>query len=269
MRTTISQAFLLFIILTFQVATAQEWASKRVDQSPRHLEWVTLKSANDRELQTYVAYPERADKAPVFLLIHEIYGHSDWIRLMADELAAQGYLVVAPDLLSGMGPDGGGTDSFGAPAKVRKAVSMLDPKQVTQDLLAAQDYARSLPAGTTKLSVAGFCWGGRQTFRFATNTDVPENFFVFYGSAPTDEEELAKISSPIYGFYAENDARVNATLEKTVSSMKSLGKSFEPRIYEAAGHGFIRVGDSPDADPRVEAARSKALRRMSSIFPPK
>ena len=101
--------FSLLFALICAPTNAQEWAQKAVDDSPRHLEWATIK-AGDRKVQAFVAYPEVSEKATAIVLIHEIYGHSDWVRLMADHLAEAGYLVVAPDLLSGMAPDGDGTD---------------------------------------------------------------------------------------------------------------------------------------------------------------
>ncbi len=252
------------ILLLAGSAGAQEWARKRIEQSPRHLESVKVSYA-DRTVNTFVAYPEKAEKATVVVLIHEIFGLTDWVRLQADDLAKEGYIVVAPDLLTGMGPDGGGTDAFADSTQVRSAIRELKPSQVTADLKAVADYGRKLPASNGKVVVGGFCWGGTQTFDFATQTQDIEAAFVFYGTAPK-EPALKKITAPVYGFYAENDARVNATLEETTAAMKKLGKSYQPEIYKGAGHGFMRAGVTPEAEPGNREAHEKAWRRWLGIL---
>ena len=159
---------LIFLFLfAAQVASAQDWAQARLAKSPRHREWVTIKH-DGRSLETFVAYPEAKDKRPVVLIIHEIFGLSDWAQELTDEVAEAGYIAVAPDLLSGMGPNGGRTNSF-PEGGATEAVGHLSPDQVTADLNAAADYALKLPSSNGKIFVAGFCWGGAQTFRFATN----------------------------------------------------------------------------------------------------
>src|ERR1700704_4273498 len=157
----------LLILCAAQIATAQDWARATLGKSPRHREWVTVKH-DGRSLETFVVYPESKGKTPIVLVIHEIFGMTDWVEELADQVAAAGYIAVAPDLLSGMGPDGGRSSSF-AEGKTMEAVSKLPPDQVTADLNAAADYAKKIPASNGKLYVAGFCWGGGQTFRFATN----------------------------------------------------------------------------------------------------
>ena len=174
---------LIFLfLLTAQVAGAQDWAQARMAKSPRHHEWVTVKH-DGRAVETLVVYPESKDKRPVVLVIHEIFGLTDWAQELADEVAEAGYIAVAPDLLSGMGPNGGRTDSF-AEGKATEAVSHLNPDQVTADLNAAADYGIKLPASNGKLFVVGFCWGGGQSFGFATNRADLAASFVFYGSPP-------------------------------------------------------------------------------------
>jgi len=256
---------LSLLALLIDPARAQDWAREQVDNSPRHLEWVALQ-AGDREVATFVAYPERAEKAPAVVLIHEIFGHTNWFRLMSDHLAAAGYVVVVPDLLSGMAPDGQGTDGFESVTEVRKAVGELPPEQVTDDLRAAVEYARNIPAANGKVVLAGFCWGGTQTFRFATNSDEIDAGFVFYGTAPDDREALERISAPIYGFYAENDARVNATLPETTSAMEELGKVFEIETYAGGGHGFMRAGEAPEAEEGNKKAREAAWNRTLELL---
>jgi len=142
------------------------------------------------------------------VVIHEIFGMSDWVQLMTDELASEGYIAIAPDLLSGMGPNGGGTSSFADGNAVGKAIRDLPPDQITADLNAVADYVSKLPPAKGKVAVAGCCWGGTQSFRFATNRPSLAGAFVFYGTGPETQDAINAIKSPVYGFYAGNDARV-------------------------------------------------------------
>ena len=263
-RVVASIAVLLFVAIGAP-ANAQEWAKKKLEESPRHLEWVSVPQGT-RKVETYVAYPENPKKATTVLVIHEIFGLSDWVKLQCDDLAAAGYIAVAPDMLSGMGPDGGSTGSISDVEAARKAISTLPPDQVLADLEAVAAYAKGLPASNGKLAVVGFCWGGTQTFRFATSSDAMAACFPFYGSAPEDKEALAAIDRPIYGFYAENDARVNATLPATEEALKSLGKTFEPVIYPGAGHGFMRAGVAPDASEANAKAHQDAWKRLRELL---
>src|ERR1700688_701715 len=173
---------LMFCRLAAKAAVAQDWAKAKVEKSPRHREWVTVKH-DGRSVETYVVYPESKSKTPVVLVIHEIFGMTDWVQELADEVAEAGYIAVAPDLLSGMGPSGGRSSDF-PQGKATEAVSHLNPDQVTADLNAAADYGKKLPASNGKLFVTGYCWGGGQSFRFATNRDDLAAAFVFYGPPP-------------------------------------------------------------------------------------
>src|SRR5215216_1105586 len=194
----------------------QEWAKQRLAKSPRHQEWVKVKNGT-REVNSFVVYPENKNKATAVVVIHEIFGMSDWVQSLTDQLAEAGYVAIAPDLLSGMGPDGGGTSSLDRNA-VGQAIRDLPPDQITADLNAVADYVSKLPAANGKVVVTGYCWGGGQSFRFATNNPNIKAAFVFYGPAPAsadgtpDKAALARIKAPVYGFYAGNDARINATL---------------------------------------------------------
>ena len=245
-------------------ASAQDWAKARLEKSPRHGEWVKLKHG-DREVTSFVVYPEVKDKAPAVVVIHEIFGLTDWVRLVADQLAEAGYIAVAPDLLSGFGPKGGGTDSFKG-EEVRKAIMSLPPDRVTADLTAAAEYAAKLPACNGKVAVAGFCWGGTQAFRFATNNKAIKAAFVFYGTGPDSEADVGRIAAPVYGFYGGNDARVNATIPASTELMKKAGKAYEPVTYEGAGHGFMRAGEAPDASPANKKARDAAWVRWTELL---
>lgn len=257
---------LIGISVGAQAADAQDWsqpwARARLEKSPRHSEWVTVKH-DGRNVETLVVYPESKDKRPVVLVIHEIFGLSDWAQELADEVAAAGYIAVAPDLLSGMAPNGGRTKDF--PTGVTEAVSKLSPDQVTGDLNAAADYGLKLPASNGKIYVAGFCWGGGQTFRFATNRADIAAAFVFYGPRP-DTDAMLRIKAPVYGFYAGNDARIDATIPDTIAAMKAAGKTYEPVTYEGAGHGFMRAGEAPDASEANKKAREDSWKRWKTLL---
>lgn len=257
----------LLAVLSLAPAHAQDWAKARLEKSPRHLEWVTVQ-AGDRKVKTFVAYPEVKHKAPAVVIIHEIFGLSDWVRQMADELAERGYVAVAPDLLSGKGLNSEGTDGFLSQDAVRKAISTLPPEQITSDLNAVVDYAAKLPASNGKVVVAGFCWGGGEAFRFATNNNQIKAAFVFYGPPP-DSSKFSTISAPVYGFYAGNDARVNDTVSDTERLMHRAHKKYEANFYSNSGHGFMRAGEAPDAKPADKRAREQAwkdwLARLKAI----
>ena len=239
---------------------AQEWAKTKLEQSERHREYVPVKH-HGRTINTLVIYPEVKDKAPVVVLIHEIFGLTDWMKLQADELAAQGYLVVAPDLVSGLGANGGGTDALGGQDNVIKAVMALDPAQVVADLDAVADYGKSLPSASGRLFVAGFCWGGGKSFAFATHRKDLGAAFVFYGPPPA-AADMAKITAPVYGFYGGNDNRIGATVPQAILDMKAAGKVYEPVTYEGAGHGFMRAGQAPDAKPADKQAFDEGFARL-------
>jgi carboxymethylenebutenolidase len=245
----------LLFALCVSVLSAQDWAKQKLEKSTRHGEWVTVKH-DGRSVEAYVVYPEVANKAPVVLVIHEIFGLSDWAQLAADEFAAAGYIAIAPDLLSGKGPNGGGTKGMDQTA-INQAIRDLPPDQITADLNAAADYALKQPAASGKLFVAGFCYGGGQSFRYATNRPDVKGAFVFYGTPPADDT-LSRIKAPIYGFYGGNDARVTATVDTTKPKMAAAGKTYEPVVFEGAGHGFMRGGEDPTSTAATHAADVKA-----------
>ena len=255
--------FVLLVLLAAPFAGAQDWAKASLERSPRHREWVTIKHDN-RAVETLVVYPESKSKTPVVLIIHEIFGMTDWVADLADQVAEAGFIAVAPDLLSGMGPTGGRSTDFAAD-KTFEAVSHLNADQVTGDLQAAANYAVKLPASTGKLFAAGFCWGGGQTFRFASNRADLAAAFVFYGPPP-DKDAMARIKAPVYGFYAGNDARINATLPEAIEQMKAAGKSYDPVTYEGAGHGFMRAGEAPDTTDANKKARADAWTRWKTLL---
>ncbi len=253
----------LLVGLAASSLLAQDWARTRLEKSPRHREWVTIKH-DGRAVETFVVYPESKDKTPVILVIHEIFGMTDWVQDVADQFAALGYIAVAPDLLSGMAPNGGRTPDFKS-NEVMTAISHLDPGQITADLNAMADYGLKLPAASKKLFVTGFCWGGGQTFRFATNRPDIAAALVFYGPPP-DKDAMVRIKAPVYGFYGGNDARIDATIPDTTDQMKQAAKVYEPVTYEGAGHGFMRAGEAPDASEANAKARTEAWVRVKDIM---
>jgi carboxymethylenebutenolidase len=264
---------MLGLVLCATVISAQDWARAKVDKSPRHREWVTV-THNGRKVETFVAYPEAAKNTPVIVVIHEIFGMSDWVENVTDEFAAAGYIAIAPDLLSGMAPNGGRTPDF-PQGGVGPAIGKLPPDQITADLNAVADYGLKLPAAAKKLFVTGFCYGGSQTFRFATNRPDLAAAMVFYGTAPStgtggafvpDKEALARIKAPVFGFYGGTDNRIGATIADTVAAMKELGKVYEPVTYEGAGHGFMRAGEQPDPSAPNAKGREEAWARIKKIM---
>ncbi|HEV8658012.1 MAG TPA: dienelactone hydrolase family protein [Thermoanaerobaculia bacterium] len=255
-------------LMTAVAAFGQDSAKQSLAKSPRHHEWVNVKSG-DRTVSAFVVYPEVKTKATAVVVIHEIFGMTEWVQMLADELAEAGYIAIAPDLLSGMGV----TD----PNAVGKAIRDLPPDQITADLNAVADYVAKLPAANGKVAVAGFCWGGTQSFRFATNRPSLAAAFVFYGSGPESPDAIAAIKAPVYGFYAGNDARIGATVPKTQELMKAAGKTYDIVTYEGAGHGFMRAGDAPppaaDAEQKVrdayaanKKARDEAWKRWKDLL---
>lgn len=254
-----------FALLGAFGAQAQDWAKARLEKSPRHMEWVKV-PAGEREVNCFVAYPEVKDKATAVVVIHEIFGLSDWVRGVADQLAEAGYIAIAPDLLWGKAPGGGGTAEFESGDAVRKAIQGLSPNVTTANLNAAAKYVTQLPACNGKFAVIGFCWGGTETFRFATNNREMKAGLVFYGSGPTDPDAISRITAPIYGFYGENDARVNATVPGSAALTEKAGKVYNPVTYEGAGHGFMRAGEAPDANAANRQAREAAWKRVKEIL---
>jgi carboxymethylenebutenolidase len=246
-------------------ASAQDWAKTILNKSPRHQEWVKVTHGNST-VDAFIVYPEVSHKAPVVVLIHEIFGLSDWARSMADDIAAMGYIVIAPDLLSGSGPNGGGTSAYPDQQAVMKAVSGLDADTVNADLNAAADYAKKLPAASGKLAVVGFCWGGGKSFLYATQRKDLSAAFVFYGPPPPTAS-LASITAPVYGFYGGNDARITATVPDTKTAMQTANKKYDPVVYDGAGHGFMRAGEDPaNTNPANTTARTEGLKRLQTLL---
>ena len=256
MKTLITFVACLLVALS---TNAQDWAKARLNKSPRHQEWAKVKSGN-RTLDCFIVYPEVKDKATAVLVIHEVFGLTDWVKGVCDQLAEAGYIAIAPDLLAGK--------TFEDVSGAMKATYALPEKQVTADLDAAAKHVLDLPSCNGKLVVAGFCWGGGQSFKYAAHNKDLKASFVFYG-AP-DKKELPKVvasvSCPVYGFYGGNDNRITSTVKPTEEQMKAAGKTYEPVVYEGAGHGFMRAGEAPDANADNKKAHDEAWQRWKQLL---
>lgn len=244
--------------------TKAKSAAQELSESPRHHEWVTLEQG-DRKFQAFVVYPESDSKTKSVIVIHENRGLNDWARLFADKLAAEGYLVIAPDLISNTQGKRRTTD-FENPDAARDAIYALDPEQVTADLDATYQYIKNDSASSGEVAVVGFCWGGSQTFRYATNNQDITSAHVFYGTAPDDPEALAKIAAPVYGYYGGDDNRVNSSIEQTAKYMEAANNVYEYEIYEGAGHAFMRSGHEPDAGEANKKAHDAAWKRLLGLL---
>src|SRR3954471_2918793 len=227
-------------------------AKERLNKTPRHGEFVDITVPGAKvPLKSFIVYPEVKDKAPVVIVISEIYGLSDWIRSVADQLAAEGFIAIAPDLISGMGPNGGGTDSFANRDDVVKAIRGLKNEQVAADLMAVHDYGMNLPAASGKFASIGFCWGGGVSFTYATRDPRLGAAIVYYGTSPANSDDYQNIKAPVQGHYGGNDARVNATIPPAKENMSKLNKTYDPHIYDGAGHGFLRAQSQSEANAKA------------------
>jgi carboxymethylenebutenolidase len=224
-----------------------EHATRALQESSRHGEWVDIKLTDGTPLKSWVVYPERPDKAGVVLVIHDIFGMRDLARALGDQLAQDGFIAIVPDFLSGKGANGGGTESLGS--GVNRAIMSLTPDEMTARLNAAMAYGQKLPASNGKTGVIGFCWGGGQSFAYAAAQPALDAAVVFYGQAPGSDTNaatvdsvaarLANVHAPVLGLYAGNDARIGATIPVTEAAMKKLGKNYDPHTFAGAGHGFV------------------------------
>jgi carboxymethylenebutenolidase len=219
-----------------------------LEKSPRHGEYVDIKvPSGGAPIRTWVVYPERKGKAGVVIVIQEVYGLTDWIRAVADQLAREGFIAVAPDLVSGHGPGGGGTESAASRDDVVKLVRAITPEEATARLDAVRDYALKLPSANGKSATIGFCWGGGRSFAYAATQPALDAAVVYYGASP-DAAALARIKAPVLGLYGSDDERVNATVGPAEAEMKRLGKTYEVHTFEGAGHGFLRAQSGREAN---------------------
>jgi carboxymethylenebutenolidase len=221
-----------------QLPAPESLVVDRLNHSPRHGEWVRIDAGSGDSVRTWVVYPERRDKAPIVIVIHEIFGLTDWARGVADQLAAEGFIAIAPDLLSGKGPNGGGTESVDRQGAM-PLIRALAPAEIARRLNAAARYGRSLPAASGAVGTVGFCWGGGVSFTMAYALEGIRGAVVYYGTSP-DSAALAGVRAPVLGLYAGEDAHVGATVPPAQAVMQRLGKRYEVATFDGAGHGFLR-----------------------------
>ena len=220
-----------------------ESVNARLEASPRHGEWAMVPAGGGDSVRVWVVYPERSTPAPVVLVVHEIFGLSNWVRGVADQLAADGFIAIAPDLLTGHGvPDGpNGADAEAARAAIRN----LQPADVQRRLDAVARYGMALPAAADSYGIVGFCWGGSTSFAHAVHSAALGASVVYYGSSP-ETAALDSVRAPVLGLYGSEDARVNATIERAATTLTAAGRTFEHEIYPGAGHGFLRQQSGQD-----------------------
>jgi carboxymethylenebutenolidase len=216
-------------------------AVAQLQSSPRHGEWVDIPVRGGAPINSFVIYPERSTKAPVVIVIHEIFGMQDWVRGVADQLAKEGFITISPDLLSGMGPNGGGTASLGD--QVGQTIRTLTNEMVVEKLNAVREYALQIPAATGRVGVIGFCWGGGEAFNYALKQPALVAAVSYYGPMPSDPKEYALAEAPILGLYGGADERVDANIPVATTELAKTGSSYEPHVFEGAGHGFLRAQD--------------------------
>lgn len=240
LSTLLLSSALLLVAPSESLPPGEADAKAALEKSPRHGEWIDVKEpVGGVPIRAWISYPERKDKAGVVIVIQEVFGLTDWIRAVADQLAKDGFIAVAPDMISGLGPGGGGTDSVASRDDAVKLVRGISPEEAVRRLNAVRDWAMKIPAGNGKTATLGFCWGGGRSFAFAAAQPALNAAVVYYGGSP-EPADLAKIQAPVLGLYGGDDARINATIPPAEAEMKRLGKSFAPHIYEGAGHGFLR-----------------------------
>ncbi|MEQ1692517.1 MAG: dienelactone hydrolase family protein [Gemmatimonas sp.] len=227
------------------IPASSSTAPDRIAKSPRHAEWVSIKTGAADSVMAWVVYPERKDKAPVVIAIHENTGINTWTRSVADQLAADGFIGIAPDLTTMKRT--GDLKADATPDAGRAAIGQITPEMGNQIVDAVAKYGMSLPAALPKYGIIGFCWGGGRSFLHATHAPGLGASVVYYGSPPS-AEQMAAIKAPVLGLYGGNDARINATIPATDSTMKRLGKSYEIHIFDGAGHGFLRGQDQSPAN---------------------
>lgn len=227
-------------------------AMARLSTSPRHGEWAMIHTSDGDSVRAWVVYPERSTKAPVIVVVHEIFGLSSWIRSVADQLAADGFIAIAPDLLT-MKNLPAGPDSVLAPLATA-AIRTLDPARVQRQLDAVAQYGVSLPAAEKRYGIVGFCWGGGISFAHSVHSPSLGASVVYYGVSPPTAD-LASIHAPVLGLYGGSDARVDATIPPADTAMRALGRTYEHVIYPGAGHGFLRQQSGMDG-ANLAAARA-------------
>ena len=261
MRNCIIYLFLFW----FSSLGAQEFAFKDLSSSKHKMECIKIESAASG-LNSFIVYPDSLTTAPAVIIIHEEFGMTEWMMSFADQVALQKYIAIVPDLLSGHSPGNGNSGGYRNWGDARDKLLSMDQDEIIASIDMVLSYIKELPSCNGTVIIAGFGWGGSQVFQYLSQNDNLEAGLVFYGIAPDKNKKLKQISVPIFGFYGENDSKVNSTLWSTDRKMKQLDKSFYPVVYEFGGHGFMRSGERPNANEGNIKARTAAWKRLRTIL---
>lgn len=249
-------------------------ALARLEGSPRHGEWVKIAWApgSSDSLMAWIVYPVRHDKAPVVVVIHEIFGLQTWVRGVADQLAADGYIAIAPDLISRV--RGGPSTIELSGDSARRLINSVSVADKNEGITAAATYAMSQPAALHKYGVVGYCWGGSTSWQHAINNGV-EGFsaaVAYYGTpymqgSAVNGDSLARIKVPVMLLSGTGDARITAAMPTVDSAMKALGKDYFGWNYEGAAHGFLRAQDDPTAQGQIPPNGAANLAAAKDAWP--
>jgi carboxymethylenebutenolidase len=247
-------------------------AAARLAATPRHAEWVKVawEPGSSDSLMAWVVYPSTSRaKTPVVVVVHEIFGLSTWVRGVADQVAAEGFIAVAPDLLSRV--RGGPTTDELSGDSARKIIQGVNSTERNKGIAAVARWAMSQPSAAPRYAVIGYCWGGQTVFQHAVNGGV--NGFsggvAFYGlpymnGTVPNGDSLAKIKAPVMLLNGSKDARIASAMPALDSAMKALKKNYSGTNYEGAVHGFLRAQDDPKTtaprDTTEEAANLAATK---------
>lgn len=244
---------------------ADEAGAKAVlEASPRHGEFVDIAVPGSAvPLRAWIVYPERSDKAGVVIVIHEIFGLTDWARAVTDQLAKEGFIAIAPDLLSGLGPNGGGTESLTSRDEAVALIRTLKPDTTLARLEQVRRWAATIPSANGRCASVGFCWGGSTSFSFAVAQPALNGAIVYYGTSP-DSATLQRLVPPVLGLYGGDDARVVATVEPAQRVLRARKQPFETHLYAGAGHGFLRQQDQRDG-ANLAASRQAWARTVAFL----
>jgi carboxymethylenebutenolidase len=245
-------------------------APARLKASPRHSEWVKVawEPGSKDSLMAWIVYPSTSNaKTPVVVVVHEIFGLSTWVRGVADQVAADGFIAIAPDLESRV--RGGPTTDELPSDSARKLIAGVNAAERNRGIDAAAGYAMAQPSAAQKYAVIGYCWGGTTVWMHATNGGLPgfSGGVAFYGlpymtGAVPNSDSLAKITKPVMLLSGSKDPRIGASMPAVDSAMKAQHKDYWGKNYDGAVHGFLRAQDDqkPTRDQAEEAANLAATK---------